>query len=242
MRINKQIMKHYVLTFLAVVILALPGCKQKKPILHEESFLGEWYTIKGDVEAYSFLKDSSSYIFVGTQDMHPVVYGRWKIVKDKFIITMDNGPTTIYSFLLSNDTLTFNKGKEIYTRTIPLEVKYPEIRILKTLAGDFSSMKFTAPQPADLNWGNRIDSTQSIQSVSLKGYSISGVTTLSADAIKEISNYLKEYGFEPDTVYVSKTCNCFRDNNQIVTICTSQGLKSKNDSIFIQITSGLIIK
>ncbi|MCX6262324.1 MAG: hypothetical protein NTY95_16085 [Bacteroidia bacterium] len=105
-------MKTSVLILLIVIFpaLFLSGCKQKKSAFSEESFLGEWYTIKGDVEAYSFLKDSNSYIFVGTQGMRPVVYGTWKINKDKFVITMDNGTTTAYNFALSNDTLTFNEG------------------------------------------------------------------------------------------------------------------------------------
>jgi hypothetical protein len=239
-----EIMKISVLALFTVIFLALPllGCNQRKPKLSEESFLGEWYTIKGDLEAYSFLKDENSYIFTGTQGMRPVVYGTWKIDKDKFLITMDNGTTTAYNFTLSNDTLTFNEGAEIYTRTAPLEVKYPEVRILITLSGDFRGMKFSAPIPADLNWGFRVDSTQLSQSFSLKGYSISAATTLFSGAITEISNYLKDYGFEPDTVYATETCNGFRDNNQIVTICTSHDAEATSDSIYIQITSGLIVK
>jgi len=237
-------MKTSVLSLFTVIFLALSllGCNQRKLKLSEESFLGEWYTIKGDLEAYSFLKDENSYIFTGTQGMRPVVYGTWKIDKDKFLIRMDNGTTIAYNFALSNDTLTFNEGAEIYTRTAPLEVKYPEVRILITLSGDFSGMKFSTPIPADLNWGYRVDSTQSSQNFSLKGYSISAGTTLSSGAVTEISNYLKDYGFEPDTVYVRETCNGFRDNNQIVTICTGHDPQATNDSIFIQITSGLIVK
>jgi len=182
-------MKPSIPTLFAVIFLALflSGCKQRKVILSEESFLGEWYTIKGDVEAYSFLKDDYSYIFAGTRSMHPVVYGTWKINKDKFAITMDNGTTIAYNFVLSNDTLTFNEGAEIYTRTAPLEVKYPEVRILPNISSDFSSLKFSAPHPADLIWG-------------------------------------------------------FRDDNQIVTICSSKDPDATNGSIYIQVTSGLIVK
>jgi hypothetical protein len=228
----------------AIVFLALffSDCKQKKAILSEEFFLGEWYTIKGDVEAYSFLKDESSYIFTGTRGMRPVVYGTWKIDKDKFVITMDNGTTTEYNFAVLNDTLTFNDDAEIYTRTVPLKVKYPEVRILVKISTDFSSLKFSAPRPANLNWGFWVDSTQSSQSFSLKGYSISAETIRSSEAITEISNYLKEYGFEPNTLYVTDICNGFRDDNQIVTICTSQDPEATNDSIYIQVTTALIVK
>lgn len=237
-------MKTSLMVFFAIMFIALSitGCKQKVPKLSEESFLGEWYAIKGDVEAYSFLKDSSSYIFVATQGMRPVVYGTWKIDKKKFFIIMDNGKTTEYNFTVSNDTLIFNKGEEVYTRTTPLEIKHPEVRLLINITSDFSSLKFSAPRPTDLNWGFRIDSTQSAQSFSLKGYSISAGTIPSSDAIKELSNYIKEYGFDPDTVYVKEICNGFRDNNQIVTICTNHDPGATNDSIYIQITSALFIK
>jgi hypothetical protein len=237
-------MKTSLLTFFAagILTLCLSGCEKKNPILREESFLGDWYTIKGDVEAYSFLKDSNSFIFVGTQGMHPVMYGTWKIDKAKFIITMDNGTTTRYSFKLTNDTLIFNEGKEIYTRTMPLEVKYPEVRILRSLTADFSRMKFSSPRSAGLNWGYRTDSTQSSQTFSLKGFSISAGTSLSSDDVSEISNYIKDYGFENDTVYVPAACIGFRDNNQIVILCTGRNPESANDSIYIHITSGLILK
>ncbi len=237
-------MKLYLQTLFTVIIFALllSGCKQKKPVPSEEAFLGEWYTVKGGLEAYSFLKDSNNYIFVGTRDMRPVVYGTWKIVKNKFVITMDSGTSTTYTFVLSNDTLIFNGGSEIYTRRASLEVKYPEARVLASISSDLSSLKFSAPRPADLNWDFRADSIRAPQHYSLKGYSISAVTILSSDAITEISNYLKDYGFEQDTLSVNKTCSGFRDDNQIVTICTHQDPAIKNDSIYIQITSGLILK
>jgi hypothetical protein len=237
-------MKTSVRILFAAIFLAavLSGCRQKNQTTNEESFLGEWYTVKGDWEAYSFLKDSSNFIFVGYQNYRPVVYGSWKTEKDKFIISMDNGTTTSYDFVVSNDTLTFNAGEQIYTRTEPLHVKYPEVKILVTLSGDFSSMKFSEPRPVDLNWGFRVDSTQSSQSFSIKGYSISAGTTISSGALSEISDYLKESGYEPDTIYFTEICNGFRDDNQIITVCTSKDPEATNDSIYIQITSGLIVK
>jgi hypothetical protein len=231
-----------VLFFVMFLTLILSGCRQKKPYLSEDSFLGEWYTIKGDVEAYSFLKDSNSYIFVGTLGMRPVVYGTWKIDKNKFVITMDNGSTMSYNFTLSNDTLIFNNREEIYTRTEPLEVKYPEARILVNIIADFSDLKFSTPQLANLHWGFGVDTARTSQSFTLKGYSISAGTTIASDMITEISNYLIDYGFEPDTVYVTKLCNGFRDDNQIVTVCTINNPQVTNDSIYIQITSSLIEK
>jgi hypothetical protein len=231
-----------ILVCTSFLILILPCCKQKKTGLSEDSYLGEWYTVKGEVEAYSFLKDSSSYIFTGTQGMRPVVYGTWKIDKNRFIITMDNGTTTAYNFALSNDTLTFNGGAEIYTRTEPLEVKYPEVRILVNISSDFTNLKFSTPRPDELNWGCWVDSTRSSHSFVLKGFSISAVAALSSGVISEISNYLKDYGFEQDTIYVTEICNGFRDSNQIVTICTSLDPVAINDSVYIHITSGFIPK
>lgn len=237
-------MKTSIPALIAVIFLAvlLPGCKQKSLVYSEESFFGDWYTVKGDVEAFSFLKDGRSYIFTGTRGMRPVAYGTWKIEKDKFVMAMDNGTVTTYNFAVSNDTLTFNEGEEIYTRTAPLEIKYPEMRILKALSGDISSLKFSTPQPADLTREYRIDSTQTSQSYSLKGYSISAGSTLALNVIEEISDYLKDYGFEPDTVDITSTCNGFRDDNQIVTICTSRYPEAKNDTVYILVTSALIVK
>jgi hypothetical protein len=233
-------------SFLAyLIILLLPiyfyGCKHEKTNQSFDAFLGEWYTIKGDVEAYSFLKDDSSYIFVGTQGMRPVVYGTWKINKDKFIITMDNGTTTEYSFTHFNDTLNFNNGEEIYTRTTPLDVKYPEIKILTALSSDMGDLTFSGPQNADLKWGYLIDSTQKMQEFSIHGFSIIAESTLSSGKLKEISDYLKDYGFESDTLFMTEICDGYWDNNQVVTICTQRDNEADNDSIDIIIASGLVV-
>jgi hypothetical protein len=237
-------MKKNILILFEVIFIALiiPDCKQKNSNRPEESFLGEWYTVKGDVEAYSFLKDSSSYIFVGTQNMRPVVYGRWKINKDKFVISMDNGITKAYKFVLSHDTLTFNSGEQIYTRTEPFIIKHPEVRILANIAADFSSIKFSDPHPADLKWGSHVDSFNKSENITLKGYSISAGTTLSSGSVSDIYDYLTEFGFDPDTLFISEKANGFRDDNQIITVSTSLYPAAKTDSIFIQITSALILK
>ena len=227
---------------LAFFVLFLSGCGKKKSASAEESFLGDWYTIKGDVDAYSFLKDEKSYIFVGTVGMRPVIYGTWKIDNEKFVITMDNGTATEYTYNLSNDTLTLNEGAEIYTRTAPLEVKYPEVQILIDLSSYFNDLNFSSPQTDDLSWGYWIDSTMSAQEFTLKGYSISAASTLSSGAVKNISEYLKDYGFESDTLFVTEICNGYWDNNQIVTVCAIMDEASINDSISVKITSGLIIK
>jgi hypothetical protein len=224
------------------LLLLVSACRPKQQPLIEESLLGEWYTIKGDVEAYSFLKDERSYIFTGTQSMRPVVYGTWKIDKNKFIIIMDNGTTTEYSFSLMNDTLILNDGAEIYTRTAPLEVKYPEVRILKNITSDFNKLTFTQPGPSDINWGIYVDSTHGYKEFTLKGFSISTGTTLSSLSLSEISDYIKDYGFESDTSFMSEVCNGYWDADQIVTICTSQSAEAENDSVYVQISSGIINK
>jgi len=237
-------MKTSFLTFLSFMLLSLyfVGCKQEKAIKSFDAFLGEWYTIKGDVEAYSFLKDDSSYIFVGTQGMRPVVYGTWKINKNKFIITMDNGTATEYLFTHLNDTLIFNNGEEIYTRTPPLDVKYPEVKILTALSSDLSDLTFSEPQNADIKWGCLIDSTQKIREFTLRGYFISAGSTLSSGDLKDISDYLKDYGFESDTLFMTEICDGYWDNNQIVTVCTQRDYEADNDSIYIVVTSGLVVK
>ena len=240
-----QAMKKYILVLsaLLIIILSLTACRQNKTssnqAVNEDAFLGEWYTVRGDVEAYSFLRDNGSFIFTGTQGMRPVIYGTWKIDEDKFVITMDNGTTTAYSFELMNDTLYFNKGLEIYTRTVPLEVQFPETRILKNLISDLG-LKFSEPKLSDLTWGTWTDSTQSANDFTLKGYSISLGSTLSSDDLKLISGYLTDCGFERDTMLMTEICNGYWNDNQIVTVCTSQDPEALNDSIYIHVTSGIV--
>jgi hypothetical protein len=235
-------MKTHILLVFAVfsIMLIDSGCKQKKSILSEEDFLGEWYTIRGDVEAYSFLKDSDSYIYLGTQNMRPVVFGTWKIVKDKFIIIPDNGNAIAYSYLFKNDTLTFNEGEEIYTRTIPLEIKYPETKILLNLSRDFSNLKFSPPVPSDLNWGFTDNRTHSFKKIKVKGYSITTSASVSSNLLNKFSDYLKDCGFEPDTTSVISMCTGFLDYDQIVTICIGKQGLSPIDSVSILITCGII--
>jgi hypothetical protein len=234
-------MKNPAMFFFTIIFIgfSLTSCEKKVIKNHEESFLGEWYTIKGNVEAYSFLKDSSSYIFAGTQGMRPVIFGTWKIDKDRFVIKMDNGTITSYTFTLKNDTLSFNNGEEIYTRTEPLDVKHPEVKILLSISSGFKTLKFSPPIPSELKWGYHVDSTKSAHDILLSGYSISAATTLSSGVLKEISNYIKESGFDPDTLYVTEICTGFRDNIQIITLCTSQYPEAANDSVRVFITSGL---
>jgi len=224
-----------------LLFILLPDCRPKQT--HpEDSLLGEWYTIKGDVEAYSFLKDENSYIFTGTQNMSPVIYGTWKIENDKFKIIWDNGASVEYSFSLKNDTLSLNDGAEIYTRTEPLEVKHPEVRILLNISSDFNSLDFSQPQQAEIKWGDFVDSTKSYNEFSVKGYSITAMTTLSSSAIPDLSNYIRDSGFEADTIYVTGICNGFWDADLVVTLCTTRDAEAKNDSVYVHISSGIVAK
>jgi hypothetical protein len=228
------------LVSLFILVLVLTACARKKSGLKEDRFLGEWYTVKGDVEAYSFLKDDNGYIFTGTLHERPVVYGTWKIDKDKFVITMDNGTVTAYSFSLANDTLVFNAGEEIYTKTAPFEVRFPEVRILKEIASDFSSHKFSEPRQVDFSWGQWIDSTHSSRDLQLKGYSVTMKSNLGAYDIENLSGYLADHGFTKDTIYVTEICNGFWDGNQVVTLCTSQDPDATDNSIYIILSSAFV--
>jgi hypothetical protein len=235
-------MKKSVLPFLSlffpVIILSVWSCKHSGH--KEDQFLGEWYNIKGNVEAYSFMKDNNSFIFSGTQDQSPVVYGTWKIDRDKFVITTDNGTVTSYTYSLANDTLVFNGGEEIYTKTPPLEVQFPEVRILKDLASAFSSHKFSKPAPVDLSWGLWTDSTQASKELLLKGYAISMGSSLLSDDMVNLAGFLSDHGFIKDSVFMTKTCNGFWDDNQLVTICASQDNEPTADSINILLSSAFI--
>ncbi len=240
---NLEIMNPIVRLIVAGIFLVffLAACKQKQQPA-EDSLLGEWYTIKGDVEAYSFLKDENSYIFTGMQGMRPVVYGTWKIENDKFVIVMDNGTRTEYSFNLVNDTLSLNDGAEIYTRTEPLEVKHPEVSILNNISSDFSDLDFSPPQPAEIKWGFYADSSQAYKDFSVQGYSISAATTLSSSVISDLSSYIRDMGFESDTVYVTEICNGYWDADNVITLCTSQDPEAENDSVYVHISSAIVVK
>jgi hypothetical protein len=222
-----------------VIFLLITGCGLKKPAQIEESFLGKWHAVKGNVEAYSFLKDNNSFIFTGTQAMDPVVYGTWKVDKDKFTITLDNGISTTYIYSLSDDTLVFNNGQEIYTRTTPLDMQFPEVRILKDLASDLA-MDFSKPQQAEINWNVRDDSANLSGNFLVKGFSVALRTTQSSGDILKITGYLSDSGFEPDSVNATESYSGFRDDKQLIIVSSYRLAENKNDSILVKISSGII--
>jgi hypothetical protein len=230
------------LVLLFFLVLVIADCARKKQGLNEDTFIGEWYTVKGDVEAYSFMKDDNGYIFTGTLHKRPVVYGTWKIDKDKFVITMDDGIVKSYVFSVTNDTLILNNGEEIYTKTVPFEVQFPEVRILKEMASDFSSHKFSEPRQVEFIWEQWIDSTQSSKDLQLKGFSVTMTSSLGAYDIENLSGYLTDHGFTKDTIYVTEICNGFWDGDQVVTLCTGQDPNATNDSVSIIISSAFIKK
>jgi hypothetical protein len=150
-------MKRLILPSLSVLIVLLlfTGCGSKNSEKKEEAISGKWYRVKGEMDSYSFQRDNSNLIFTGTSEESPVVYGSWKIDKDEIILTMDNGVSSTFLYSVEGDTLFFNKGQEIYTRTIPLELRFPEVRILNELTEDLR-MKFSKPQPAVIKWSARM--------------------------------------------------------------------------------------
>jgi len=225
----------------AIISTVFNCCKHQSSSYPADSFIGEWYTVKGDLDAYSFLKDSNSYIFVGTLNMHPAVFGTWKTLNNKFLIISDNGNSSSYRFTLRNDTLIFNEGEQIYTRTEPLEVRFPEVKILLALAGDFGSLKFSSPRQADLNWASFTDKAENLQNPSTIGYIISSAVAATSENLAEIYNSLEDYGFEPDTVITKENCKVYHDDNQVITVCATLNTDN-NNFLNIQITSGYISK
>lgn len=225
----------------AIISIVITCCKDQKSSYQADAFIGEWYAVKGDLDAYSFMKDSNNYIYVGTLNMHPAAFGTWRILNNKFVIISDIGNSASYRYTLSNDTLIFNEGEQIYTRTEPLEVRFPEVKILIALADDFGSLKFSSPQQADLNWASFTDKAGNLQNPSIIGYVISTTVTATTENLAEIYSSLEEYGFEPDTVIIKESCKVFHDDNQVVTICVARNTDN-NNSFNIQITSGYVSK
>jgi hypothetical protein len=226
----------------AVISTVFSCCKQQGVPLPPDALIGEWYTVKGELDAYSFLKDSNNYIFVGTRNMHPVVFGTWKTVNDNFILSIDNGRSSSFRYTLNNDTLTFNNGEQVYTRTEPLEVRFPEVKILITLAGDFGNLKFSSPRKADLNWASYTDDTGILQNPSLIGYSISSDIEASSADLPGIYASLEDYGFEYDSVFIKPDCKVYRDDNQVIIVLTKHHIEQGSNSLTVQITSGYILE
>jgi hypothetical protein len=226
----------------AIILTVFTCCKHESGAYPSDAFIGEWYTIKGDLDAYSFLKDSNNYIFVGTLNMHPVVFGTWKTLNNKFLIFYDNGNSSSFRFTINNDTLIFNEGEQIYTRTEPLEVRFPEVKILIALAGDFGNLKFSSPLLADLNWASFTDKAGNLKNPSLIGYSISSTVESSSEDLDEIYNSLEDYGFEPDTSFLKEDCKVYHDDNQVIIVSATTNHDTNYNSIYIKITSGYISK
>lgn len=201
--------------------------------------LGEWYSVKGDFETYSFMKDNNSYIFTGNQDQRPVILGTWRIEKNKFVFTSDIGTKRECFFSLVNDTLIFNEGDEIYTRTLPMEVRFPEIRILNDLASAFSSHKFSSPDTVNFPWLLWSDSIKSYKVQLLKGFGIS-MSSILADDMENLVGFLEDHGFTRDSVNITSVCAGLVDGNQAVSLCKNQETVSPNEPNDIFVLSAII--
>jgi len=94
---------------LAISSFILISCTSKKNSVESDQFVGDWYTIKGDVQAYAFYKDSSGGIYTGSLHDRAVVQGSWKIENNKFVLTPEyetgNSKPIFYDFILKSDTL-----------------------------------------------------------------------------------------------------------------------------------------
>ena len=219
-----------------VILLTLFSCTSKKSPSFPSELVGDWYTIRGDVESYSFLTDSSGGIYVGTLHDRPVVNGKWKVQDNKFIITPLNneeeGTPIFYDFKILNDTLILNDGQEVYTKTVPLSVQRPEVKILEDLKSDLGYL-FSPPIETEVNW---IDGP-------LKGYSVSVNSTISSDYMNNIANYIIDAGFSRDTLAVTEICTGFwtdyADGKIILTLCSSQDPEATDDKITIIVSSAL---
>jgi hypothetical protein len=234
---KKSFVPFQLISFL-VIILSASSCNRSSK--KADLLLGTWYVVKGELDAYSFMKDNKTYIFTGTEDQRPVAYGKWKADGENFIFTMDDGTVKTSTYTLAKDTLFFDSSEEIYTRTLPLEIRFPEAMILKELASDFSSHRFSKPMSVDFSWGKWDDSTHSSIILQAKGYGIIMASRILSDDLENISGYLADHGFLQDTLFVSETCTGFWNDNQLVTVCKKEAPESQGDSINIFVSSAII--
>ena len=218
---------------ITAIILVAASCGSGSPQVTRDDLVDDLYTIKGDVEAYSLMKDSNDYYFVGTLNDRPVVRGTWKADGKNLVLEMDNGTTTVYSFKLENDTLTLNDGEEVYTSTKPLRVSHPEVNILEKLRSDLD-LNFSEPDETSVFWFD----------MSLNGYSISAESKLGSGVEKDIAAYIMSEGFEADPMYVTDVCNGYRTDYGIgeivVTVCTEYDMESEDEIVKVIVSSAML--
>jgi|WetSurMetagenome_2_1015567.scaffolds.fasta_scaffold54201_2 hypothetical protein len=235
----KTLLSHLIILISA--ILAVTCCGQKKQIVSESSLLGDWYSIKGgEYETYSFMEDDSTYIFVGAQDMHPVVFGTWNVDNNKLILSVDDGVSKNYDFILNNDTLILNHGEQIYSRNAPIEIRYPEVKILSTLSGSFDNLHFSLPRQSGIEWILKPDKKEPEDTIVLDGFEIISAIPYSSNQAAEISSFLINCGFNADSSNIINNRIGFWDNNQLVIILPIHKNGTSDDSVYLQISSGYI--
>jgi len=226
---KKMIFPHY---YLVIFFLILISCTSKKASVSDKNLVGDWYTVKGNVEALSFTKDSSGNYFLGTLHDRPLMNGTWKIENNKLVMTMDNGTATFYDYKIIADTLTLNGGEEIYTLTPPLYVRHPEVRILEALKSDLG-LNFSQPRETDV----------SLPAGTSKGYSITLDSKQSSADIQTIIGYITETGFAADSLLITEICTGYQsdyDKDKIfLTICTSQDPEATDGMVYITVSTAL---
>ncbi len=198
-----EAMKNHVISFLSAIVLIfiLSACSQKKPSISEDFLSGDWYAVKGDVESYSFMKDDSSKAFTSYLHSRPFMYGTWKIEGQTLIIIAEDGTTNEYGLTVKSDTILFNDGEQIYTKTIPFEVLHPEIAILNEISSKLNIPFVSTPQPVDFSWQKPALDSISYLEIKLKGYETGlNCSNKPEDRIR-IVDYLQNNGFELDTTY-----------------------------------------
>lgn len=216
----------------SVILLTLFSCSSGKQVSLPEELIGDWYTIKGDVELYSFMKDSTEGIYAGYLHDRLMVSGKWTAENGMIRLILEDGTIFGYDYSIKDDTMIFDNGREIYTKTPPVYILHPEVRILENLRTDLG-YDFSQPGESTVNW---IDGDQN-------GFSISVNTTLGSDYLGNITGYIKDSGYAPDSLCVTEICNGYKtdysDTQIILTICTLQDPDAADDTVTIRISSAL---
>jgi hypothetical protein len=236
-----------ILVKMILITFLITACAQKKPSISEDYLLGDWYVVKGDAESYSFVKDDSIHTFTSYLHSRPFMYGTWKVEKQQLIIASDDGTIMKYEMTIKPDTLIFNNGEQIFTKTIPQDVLHPEIVILNELSSELNISFVAAPEPADFLWLTpSVDSTMEALEINLKGYETGLKCSNKSEDRTRIADYLLENGFELDTNYRAVTeiteIIGYWKGDQLVTLSDiySQTEEGEIDPSIIWIRSGIL--
>jgi hypothetical protein len=222
------------------------SCTPRSPQYKSDDLLGDWYTIKGDVEYYNFSRADRIYKYSGILNDKAVFTGTFRIEGNKLWLLADNGTNSVYALRISNDSLILNQGVELYTRLKPDVEVLPEVETLKNISKNIN-LKFSGPEPDELNCNTRSDTSNIVQGLTINGYSIcadveipNGDYSVLSKYTDDITVFLKKQSFITDNLNTTEMRVAYRNDNQIVFLLTTSTPDENGSSAQIKLQCGII--